>query len=109
MTIILQNKSYHPTSTKKSIVYSQSLRIRRICTEDSEYMKHALNLVQSLKKRGYKEEHCLSIIKDVEKFDRKELLKPKMKHMDNKSTMAPSHITKTCPTSNLPGTTTKIS
>ena len=84
----LHNKSYHPTSTKKSIVYSQSLRIRRICTEDSEYMKHALNLVQSLKKRGYKEEHCLSIIKDVEKFDRKELLKPKMKHMDNKSTMA---------------------
>ena len=49
----LHHKSYHPTATKRSITYSQALRIRKICTKDSEYLKHSTNLVQKLNLRGY--------------------------------------------------------
>ena len=47
----LHHKSYHPTSSKRSITYRQTLRIRKICTEDSEYLKHSKNLVQKLNLR----------------------------------------------------------
>ena len=47
----LHHKSYHPTASKRSITYSQALRIRKICTEDSEYLKHSKNLVQILNLR----------------------------------------------------------
>ena len=33
----LHAKSYHPESTKKAIPYSQSLRLKRICSDDADY------------------------------------------------------------------------
>ena len=44
----LHSQSYHPSSCKRSIAYSQALRIRRICTEDSEYSKHTAKLLDKL-------------------------------------------------------------
>ena len=75
----LHQKSYHPTAAKKSIAYSQALRIKRICTENSEFTKHANNLIQKLKLRGYKKEMSEEIIKKVNTIDRTTLLEPKPK------------------------------
>ena len=49
----LHSKSYHPNTCKRSIAYSQVLRIRRICTENSEYLKHTEKLLHKLVERGY--------------------------------------------------------
>ena len=49
----LHSKSEHPYSLKKSIAYSQVLRIKRICSTQNEFEKHSSNLLQQLKKKGY--------------------------------------------------------
>ena len=49
----LHSKSYHPRSSKRSIAYSQALRIRRICSEETEYIKEINKLIKQLEKRGY--------------------------------------------------------
>ena len=49
----LHSKSEHPYSLKKSIAYSQVLRIKRICSTRNEFEKHSSNLLQQLKKKGY--------------------------------------------------------
>ena len=75
----LHHKSYHPTATKRSITYSQALRIRKICTEDSEYLKHSTNLVQKLNLRGYNQKESEDIITKVHAIEREQLLQPKPK------------------------------
>ena len=45
--------SEHPYSLKKSIGYSQALRIKRICSTQNEFEKHSSNLLQQLKNKGY--------------------------------------------------------
>ena len=42
----LHAKSAHPLSLKKSIPYSQSLRIIRVCSTFDEYKKHSNDLVK---------------------------------------------------------------
>ena len=49
----LHSKSEHPYSLKKSIAYSQVLRIKRICSTQNAFEKHSSNLLQQLKKKGY--------------------------------------------------------
>ena len=49
----LHSKSEHLYSLKKSISYSQALRIKRICSTQNEFEKHSSNLLQQLKKKGY--------------------------------------------------------
>ena len=46
----LHSESEHPYSLKKSIAYSQALRIKRICSTQNEFEKHSSNLLQQLKK-----------------------------------------------------------
>ena len=67
----LHSKSKHSYSLKKSIAYSQALRIKRICSTQNECEKHSINLLQQLKKettlmirlknrlkkQGYRKEH----------------------------------------------------
>ena len=47
--------SCHPDYTKKSIVYSQALRIKRVCSQESDFNEHSLNLRSWFLKRGYPE------------------------------------------------------
>ena len=49
----LHRKSYHPPSTKKSIPYSQALRISRICSDDNDYHKQLEELKDRFIQRGY--------------------------------------------------------
>ena len=48
----LHAKSAHPFSLKKSIPYSQALRIKRICLTFEEYRKHSQDLIKNLLKRA---------------------------------------------------------
>ena len=58
----LHSKSYHPRSTKESIAYSQATRLRRLCTEEEEFDKHAEKLMVDLTNRGYRQEKVLEDI-----------------------------------------------
>ena len=62
----LHAKSAHPFSLKKSISYSQALRIKRVCSTFDKYKKHSNDLVEEIVEKGYKE----NIIRDqIEKVD----------------------------------------
>ena len=75
----LHSKSYHPTSTKKSIPYSQATRLRRICTEDSEFVRHAEKLKADLEKRGYNPDEITTGIERAANTERASLLTYKEK------------------------------
>ena len=47
----VHQKSYHPKSTKESIAYEQALRLRRICTEESNFWEAASKLESDLTNR----------------------------------------------------------
>ena len=49
----LDFSSCHPQTIKSSIPYSQFLRIRRNCTELTEFIKHSVRLHSYLILRGY--------------------------------------------------------
>ena len=49
----LEFSSCHPWHCKKSIPYSQALRIRRICSEEQDFSKRISELKQWLYDRGY--------------------------------------------------------
>ena len=69
----LHRKSYHPQSTKESIAYSQATRLRRICTEDSDFKEASERLKSDLAKRGYNEEKIESEIGRAAALDRRTL------------------------------------
>ena len=49
----LYHTSYHPSSCKKGIPYSQALRLQRICSEDIYFDCHSQELSDFLVLRGY--------------------------------------------------------
>ena len=49
----LHFNSAHPFHNKKSIVYSQGLRIKRLCSSPLTFQKHLENLKTWFCKRGY--------------------------------------------------------
>ncbi len=49
----LMYDSAHPQSCKDSIPYSQLLRIRWICSEESDFLGHCFNLIRHFTQRGY--------------------------------------------------------
>ena len=51
----LHYSSSHPEHTKRSIVYSQTLRINRLCSLEDDFNYHKNNMKTWFKKRGYPE------------------------------------------------------
>ena len=72
----LHHKSYHPSSTKKSLPYSQALRIKRICTLDNDFRTATEALKEQFKARGYKDTQVNDCIQKASAKDRKKLLHP---------------------------------
>ena len=52
----LHAKSYHPKSTKEAIAFGQATRLKRICTETTDFEAAANQLKNDLTRRGYNEE-----------------------------------------------------
>ena len=61
----LDYSSSHPNHTKRSIVYSQSLRTRRLCSHESDFLKHCTKIKLWFLKRGYPENIIGKEIKKV--------------------------------------------
>ena len=49
----LHYTSSHPEHTKKSVVYSQALRLSRICSEEKDFKKHICEMKSWFLQRGY--------------------------------------------------------
>ena len=49
----LHYTSSHPDHTKRSIIYSKALRISRICSNKSDFLKHLESVKSSFEVRGY--------------------------------------------------------
>ena len=76
--------SDHPKSLKKSIPYSQVLRIKIICSTLTEYKKHCAILKQNFIERGYQENILNDEIDKVDNIDRKDLLSKKEKNIKDR-------------------------
>ena len=81
----LHQKSAHPERLKKAIPYGQALRIRRICTKDSDASKELKNLKDNFVKKGYDESEILEQINRAEEIPRENILKSKEKKTFNRT------------------------
>jgi hypothetical protein len=72
----LHYSSAHPKHCKTSLPYSQFLRVRRICSNISDYDKNACMLAQSFQKRGYPSSIIEEAMIKVRRLDREGLLHP---------------------------------
>ncbi len=70
----LRYDSCHPKRTKDSIPFSQFLRIRRICTELSEFDKSASLIAKHFLRRGYPRDLVEESLLKVRRIDRSTLL-----------------------------------
>ena len=73
----LHHKSYHPSSTKSSLPYSQALRIKRICSSNDDYQTAITALKDQFVARGYNESLVSKEIDKASSKIREDLLKPK--------------------------------
>ena len=74
----------HPRSLIKSILYSQALRLKRICAETSELSKNLQVLKESFINRGFKEKFLDREFQRLSEIERDALLTPKSKEKDQK-------------------------
>ena len=72
--IYVDRKSSHPLSVKKSLPYSLGIRLRRICSRESDYLKRRGELKSYLQKRGHSSTFIESQLVKVDKMDRSDLL-----------------------------------
>ena len=72
-------KSAHPKALKDSIPSSQALRIKRICSETSEVIKHLKDLKDAFIKRGYQSKILHHHFERTLSVDRKIMLENKEK------------------------------
>ena len=49
----LHYKSIYPEHTKRSIIYSQTSRVKRVCSQESDFNEHSSKLKSWFLKRGY--------------------------------------------------------
>ena len=75
----LHQKSYHPSSTKKSLPYSQALRIRRICSSPDDENTALMKLKEQFTARGYKKAEVQETIERAKTKNREDLLSPPAK------------------------------
>ena len=73
----LQRKSEHPESLKRSIPFSQALRLRRICSTNNEFQDSCDKLRNKLTERGYKQQEINKGIGRTKNLGRKKLLEEK--------------------------------
>ena len=70
----LDFNSFHPSSLKKSIVYSQCLRLKRICSDHEDYINQTSRLSEFFFSAGYPVSIIKNGIKRAAKFRRDDLL-----------------------------------
>ena len=76
----LHSSSCHPRHCKTSIPYSQALRLRRICSDDSDFSSQARLLKNHLVTRGHSSRTVQLAINRVRSLSRSDVLKQKTEH-----------------------------
>ena len=78
----LSYNSFHPRHTKQSIIYSQFLRYKRICSNDEIFLSDATKLSKYFLARQYPFSDILHNLNKVKQIDRQKLLShtPKQQH-----------------------------
>ena len=85
--IYINGRSYHPRSIYKSIVFGESIRLRRLCERDCDYLE-GLNL---LKERCIKSHICKSLVVEVLEITKK--LKDRFRPPTKKITRTNENLT----------------
>ena len=67
-------QSNHPPHTFNSIIYGQTLRLKRICSTNEYFLTRAAELASHLVASGYKRNQIAPIMTKVNKIDRTKLL-----------------------------------
>ena len=80
----LHRKSEHPESLKKSIPYSQALRINKICYDKNDRERNYKELQKSFIDRGYEKEFIEKEIKKAGDIPRNNLLENKERKQSNR-------------------------
>ena len=78
----LHHRSCHPSHCKKSIAFSQALRLQGICGNTNDYECHVKELQGYLVKRGYDLQEIQKQINASTKRTREELLIPQVKNFE---------------------------
>lgn len=76
---LLHYDSYHPPHVKRSLPYSQFLRLRRVNSDYSIFLQQSLELTERLRKRGYDETVITSAFTRAIHQDRDTLLQKRKK------------------------------
>ena len=79
----LNYDSAHPPNCKKSLPYSQLLRIKRICTKKRDYIRNANKKLKEFEAKNYPKKILLDSIEKVNTLKRENLLKKKEKTNDD--------------------------
>lgn len=77
----LQFSSYHSPALKRSLPYSQLLRIKRICNSEDSFESQVNDLCDSFKARGYGDALLDKHLNKVRQVQRSDLLKPRTRDM----------------------------
>ncbi len=83
---LLAASSSHPDHVKRAIPYSVALRMRRLCTEESDFRLALVDQAWALLGRGHKEEHILDGFTRAVLKPRSEALQKKTRN-DTKNTV----------------------
>ena len=90
-TRYLHQDSDHPRHTKEGIAKGQARRLRRLCSEDGDYWKHAEKIKEKLMTRGYGEVQVQRQMKEGFGMPRDEALRRVERKMDNKINFVTTH------------------
>ena len=71
----LQRTSFHPPHTFHSILKSQFIRIRRICTDIKDYWNHSQQFITFFKSRGFHDTILNKICQDIANTPRRNLFR----------------------------------
>lgn len=71
----LLHSSLHPSHVKNSIPYSQFLRLRRLCSDDSDFSNKTQEMCQFFEKRGYPSSDIQAAHHRAQQIDRRSALR----------------------------------
>ena len=87
--LYLHYSSYHPKHQKKSIPYSQAIRLRRICSTNDRYLEASDMLTRNLSARGYPKRMIKIAIDRAANKDRLALLDTSTPRNNQKKNLIP--------------------
>ena len=80
----LLHSSSHPSHVKNSIPYSQFLRLRRLCSDDSDFSNKSEEMCQFFEKRGYPASVIQAAHHRAQQFDRQSALQTSQKEKNDR-------------------------